>query len=145
MALADLNNVLKYFSQSTPDDEAQEALYAEILLMTLARASSSDTNVDLDEIETIKEIVKRETGEDVSSEDVRRAARSELYETVSLRKYLRSVGRQLSSEHRAKIARALADVIRSDTTINVLEIDFFNRVADALRVTPAELVGLSVR
>jgi uncharacterized tellurite resistance protein B-like protein len=62
-----------------------------------------------------------------------------------LRKYLRSVGRQLSSEHRAKIARALADVIRSDTTINVLEIDFFNRVADALRVTPAELVGLSVR
>ena len=47
--------------------------------------------------------------------------------------------RNLKVEDKINIVRALADVIKSDTQISVLEIDFFNRVADALRITPAEL------
>ncbi len=39
--------------------------------------------------------------------------------------------------------QAVAEVIKSDTQINVLEIDFFNRVADALRITRAELPDLT--
>ena len=142
MAIADLSSVLKIFGETTPKEEEQKALYGEALLMTLARASSADANIDHAEISTIQKIVERETGEEVSPQDVRRAARTELYETTPLRKYLRSVQGQLRPEDRRKIVQALAEVINSDCRVSVLEIDFFNRVADALRVTPAELAGL---
>lgn len=143
MAIGDLTSVLKIFGESSPNEEDQKQLYAEVLLMTLARASSSDANMHPVEIETIQEIMERETGQNLTEAEIRMAARPELYESANLRKYLRSVRRQLRVGDRVTIVRALADVIRSDTEISVLEIDFFNRVADALRVTPAELVGLS--
>ena len=143
MAIADLKNVLNIFGQSAPDDAQETALFNEVLLMTLARASSSDANIDPVEVSTIQRIMKRETGEDLSEAEVRRAARTELYEEANLRKYLRSVRRQVTASNRVKIIHALADVIKSDTSINVLEIDFFNRVADSLRVTPAEMMGLT--
>lgn len=142
MGIADLSSVLKILGESAPSEEEQEALYAEALLMTLARASSSDANIDSAEISTIQGIVKRETGEDLSPQDVRRAARTELYETTPLRKYLRNIRRDLRPDDRRKIVQALAEVINSDCKVSVLEIDFFNRVADALRITPAELAGL---
>ncbi len=143
MAIADLSNVLRIFGESSPSEEKQRELYREVLLMTLARASSSDANIHPVEIETIQQIMKRETGQELTEADIRKAARSELYESVNLRKYLRSVRRQLKAGDRIKIVEALGHVIKSDTRISVLEIDFFNRVADALRVTPAELVGFT--
>ena len=57
-------------------------------------------------------------------------------------KYLDSVRGKLKSMHRAETVRALADVFRSDSNVSALEIDFFNNVASALKVTPAELAGL---
>ncbi len=39
--------------------------------------------------------------------------------------------------------QAVADVIKSDTQINVLEIDFFYEVANALRITLVEPLGLT--
>ena len=145
MALADLANVLKIFQDSHPEEDRQSELANEALLMTLARASSSDANIDPVEISTIQAIVKRETGEDVEELDVRRAARTELYEEANLRKYLRSVRHHLTPENRITIIQALAEVIRSDSAVSVLEIDFFNRTADALRVTPAEMAGLQAK
>lgn len=142
MAIADLSSILKLFSESVPDEEKEQALYAEVLLMVLARASSSDANIDPVELTTIQAIIQRETGEALTDADIRKAGRSELYETVNLRKYLRSVQGQISDEKRTKIVQALAEVITSDSEISVLEVDFFNRVADALRITPAELAGL---
>jgi hypothetical protein len=38
--------------------------------------------------------------------------------------------------------QAVADVIKSDTQINVLEIVFFYQVANALRITLVESLGL---
>lgn len=142
MAIADLKNVLKLFGESSGGNENKD-LFAEVMLMTLARASSSDSNIDPVELSTIVRIMERETGEPLAEADVRKAARRELYEDANLRKYLRSVRGKLSSPERARIALALAEVIKSDTSINVLEIDFFNRVADALSLSPAELVGLN--
>ncbi len=142
MGIADLSSVLKILGESAPSEEEHDELYAEALLMTLARASSSDANIDSAEISTIQGIVKRETGEDLTPQDVRRAARTELYETMPLRKYLRNIRRDLRPDDRRKIVQALAEVINSDCKVSVLEIDFFNRVADALRITPAELAGL---
>ena len=143
MSIADLSNVLSIFGESEPDPEAQKELFKEVLLMTLARASSSDSNIVEIEVESIQGILQRETGEEFSVADVRKAARSDLYEKVPLRKYLASVSRKLSSGDRVKIIQTLAEVIRSDTEVSVLEIDFFNSIAEALKATPSELIGLS--
>ena len=143
MSIADLSNVLSIFGGSEPDPEKQKELFKEVLLMTLARASSSDSNIQQIEIESIQGILQQETGEEFSVADVRKAARSDLYETVPLRKYLSSASRKLSSGDRVKIIQTLAEVIRSDTEVSVLEIDFFNSVAEALKATPAELIGLA--
>ena len=143
MSIADLSNVLSIFGGSDPDPEKQQELFKEVLLMTLARASSSDSNIQQIEVESIQGILKQETGEEFSVADVRKAARSDLYETVSLRKYLSSASRKLKSEDRVTIIQTLAEVIRSDTEVSVLEIDFFNSVAEALKASPAELIGLS--
>ncbi len=143
MAIADLSSVLRIFGESSLSEEKQKDLYAEVLLMTLARASSSDANIHPVEIQTIQQIMQRETGQELAEADIRKAARPELYESVNLRKYLRSVQSQLKAGDRVTIVEALADVLKSDAKISVLEIDFFNRVADALRITPAELAGLT--
>ena len=143
MSIADLSNVLSIFGGSEPDPEKQKELFKEVLLMTLARASSSDSSIHAIEVESIQGILKRETGDEFSVADVRKAARSDLYEKVPLRKYLSSASRKLSSADRVRIIQTLAEVIRSDTEVSVLEIDFFNSIADALKATPSELIGLS--
>ncbi len=143
MAIADLSRFLRIFSQSSPSEEKQKALYREVLLMTLAWASSSDANIDPGEIETIQQIMQRQTGQELTEADIRKAARPQLYGSVYLHKYLRSVERQLKAEDRSKIVQAVADVIKSDTQINVLEIAFFYQVANALRITLVEPLGLT--
>jgi uncharacterized tellurite resistance protein B-like protein len=143
MSIADLSNVLSIFKGSEPDPEAQKQLFKEVLLMTLARASSSDSAIQHIEVESIQGILQRETGDEFSVADVRKAARSDLYEKVPLKKYLSSASKKLTSEDRVRIVRTLAEVIKSDTEVSVLEIDFFNSIAEALKATPAELMGLS--
>lgn len=143
MSIADLSNVLKIFREPELAPEQKQELFKEVLLMTLARASSSDANVHPVEIRTIRKLISDVAGEDVSEADIRVAARSELYEKTTLRKYLSSVRRKLDEKDRVKIIQALAAVIKSDTEISVLEVDFFNKVAEALHVTPSELVGLT--
>lgn len=145
MGIADLSNVLSIFGGSEPDPEAQKELFKEVLLMTLARASSSDSSIQEIEVESIQGILKRETGDDISIADVRKAARSDLYEEVPLAKYLASASKKLSSEDRVRVVQTLAEVIRSDTEVSVLEVDFFNSIANALKATPAELMGISAK
>jgi len=142
MAIADLKNVLNIFSGSDSGDGAGPELYKEVLLMTLARAADADINIQTVEIDRIREILKEHTGQDFTAADIRVAARAELYAEASLRKYLGSVRSKMNSKDRADIVKALADVFRSDQSVSVLEVDFFNSVADALKVTPAELAGL---
>lgn len=142
MAIADLKNVLKIFGGSDVSEDEQKDLFKEVLLMTLARAADADINIQTVEVEHIAEILKRHTGQDFSAADIRVAARSELYAESTLRKYLASVGRKLSAAQRAETMRALGEVFRSDQTVSVLEVDFYNRVAEALQVSPADLAGL---
>ncbi len=142
MAIADLKNVLKIFGGADYSDDQQNELFKEVLLMTLARAADADINIQPAEIERIQEILQENTGESFSSADIRVAAREELYAEATLRKYLGSVRKKMTDENRAKTIQALADVFRSDSNIGVLEIDFFNGVANALQVTPAQIAGL---
>ena len=143
MGIADLGNVLKIFGGSEISPEEQQALFEEVLLMVLARASSSDSSIQSIEVRSIQDIVERETGNTITEQDVRKAARTELYETTPLDKYLGSTGGKLADRDRVAIVHLLAEVIRSDTEVSVLEIDFFNMVAGALKTTAAEVAGLS--
>lgn len=142
MAIADLKNVLKIFGGSDISGDAQEELYKESLLMTLARAADADINIQAVEVDRIRAILKQRTGDDFTSADIRVAARAELYAEANLKKYLSSVQKKLTNKQRASIIQALADVMRSDSTVSVLEVDFFNGVANALKVTPAQIAGL---
>jgi uncharacterized tellurite resistance protein B-like protein len=142
MAIADLKSVLKIFGGGDVSDEEQNVLFKEVLLMTLARAADADINIQHVEVDRIREILKEHTGEEFSPGDIRVAARDELYAEASLMKYLDSVRGKMKNKHRAETVSALADVLRSDSNVSVLEVDFFNNVANALKVTPAELAGL---
>ena len=143
MAFGDLSRVLKSFGGSADGEETQDDVYEEVLLTTLAQASKADANIHPLEIETIKQIMRRETGQVLTEADIRKASRTDINGSANLRKYLRRVQGQLNAENKTAILRALVDVIKSDTEINVLEIDYFNRVVDALRMTPAEQFGLT--
>ena len=142
MSIANLSNVLKIFRGTDLTPEEKNELFREVLLMTLARASSSDANIAPVEVETVKAIVEKSTGREISAADVRVAAASELYETAPLEKYLSSCGRKLDATSRVTTVQALAEVIKSDTQITSREVQFFDMVALALAVTPAELAGL---
>ena len=143
MAIADLKNVLKIFGGSEVSEEQQNELFKEVLVMTLARAADADINIQTVEVDRIQEIIKEHTGEDVSAADIRVAARAELYAEATLRKYLASVRRKMAEQDRVSTVHALSDVFRSDKSVSVLEVDFFNGVVEALGVTPAQIAGLT--
>lgn len=142
MAIADLKNVLKIFGGSEVSEDQENELYKEVLLMTLARAADADINIQTVEVDRIREILKEHTGEEFSSADIRVAARADLYAEATLVKYLNSVYKKMSVAHRADTINALADVFRSDKNVSVLEVDFFDKVAEALHVTPSQMAGL---
>ena len=142
MAIADLRNVLKIFGGSDVNDDEKSDLFKEVLLMTLARAANADINIQTVEVDRIAEILKEHTGQEFTAVDIRVAAREELYAEATLRKYLASVRRKLTAEERADTMAALADVFRVDRSVSILEVDFYNRVAEALQVSAADLAGL---
>ena len=142
MGIADLGNVLKIFGGSDIGEEAQQELFNEVLLMVLARASSSDANIEPVEIQTIKDIVERETGSPVSDQDVRKAARTELYEKTPLDKYLTKVGRKLGAGDRLSIMRCLHEVVNSDLRVSPFEVEFFDMVSKAMQIEPDQLAEL---
>ena len=144
MAIADLSNVLDVFRRGQGSASNGEELFTEVLLMTLARATSSDANIDPCEVSTVLKILKEETGQDFTEADIRKASRPTLFDDAPFSKYLASVRKRLDSDEISRIVQALARVIKSDTNVRELEIDFFNMVADSLRATPAETVGLVV-
>ena len=142
MSMAGLKNILKIFGGSEPTEEERQLLVKEAALMTLARATASDSNIKNVEVETVREIVQRVTGEEVSVADVRVAANSKLFESAPLERYLEGVGRKIDVKDRLHIASALAEVINSDERVSSREVTFFNMVAEAFQLTPAELAGL---
>lgn len=142
MAIADLKNVLNIFGGAELSEDKQNELFKEVLLMTLARAADADINIQSVEVERIQEILKENTGDDFSAADIRVAARAELYAEATLKKYLSSVRKKLTDAQRAQVIVALGDVFRSDANVSVLEVDFFDGVANALQVSPSQIAGL---
>ncbi len=142
MSLMEFANVLKFLRSGEPSAEQKKELLKEVALMTLARATSSDTNIQTVELESVQKILMRVTGEEIGLADIRTAAQSEIFERQPLDKYLAGVGRKLDASGRMIILRCLAEVIRSDARVSHFETDYFDMVAGALSATPSEIVGL---
>ena len=140
MIRSSLTSILNLFQSGS--QQSKEDLFNEATLMILARATSSDSNINAREVETVQTIVKQTTGEEVTSADVRLAANSKLYESAPLDRYLASTSRALTFDQRLQIMSALVSVIKSDEVISNREVVFFNNVANAFRITPADVLGL---
>ncbi len=142
MISSGLNSILRLF-QSGSAKQSITDIFNETVLMTLARTTSADTNIKHIELEAVQRIVKDTTGEEVSLSDIRIAAKSHLFESATLERYLGSVGKVLDLKQKISILESVVSVIHSDARVSSREITFFNMVSDALDVTPAELMGLT--
>lgn len=142
MAIKDFS-LLKRLRGVQPSADEQDALFREAMLMTLARATHADAYTTRAEVDTVRAVYQRHTGQDVSAADVRVAASSDLFETAPLEKWLHSVSRKLDEQHCKAIVKALIEVIRTDGHVRSGEADFFNMVVGALRLTPIDVVELS--
>lgn len=141
MALINFSS-LKNMISNRGDDNDTKALFGEVLLLVLARASRVDSNIDSIEIRHVQRALKEITGTEYSEAEVQTAASSEIFETQSLEKTLSKASGKLSSENKAAILRCLAELLQSDDVIRDPELEFFDHVAVALRASPSEIAGL---
>ena len=141
MALINFSS-LKSMISNRGDGNDTKALFEEVLLLVLARASRVDSNIDSIEIRHVQRALKEITGTEYSEAEVQTAASSEIFETQSLEKTLSKASGKLSSENKAAILRCLAELLQSDDVIRDPELEFFDHVAVALRASPSEIAGL---
>lgn len=127
----------------TPKGEAGRSLADDALLKTLARMSHADTNIKAIEVDTIQKIYNQETGESITTADIRVAARGDLYEDQPFNSYLASIEGTLSQEEKCRIATAMVTVINADSAVSPSEVAFFNEVCSSLKLNPADLTGIA--
>ena len=143
MALVDLNNIKQLFGgnrETQPDPE----VYRELLLMVLARATDADAYTHPAEVQVVQEVLQEHLGEHIEAGDVRFAARSKLYETAPLEKYVSRVGPQLPKSDRRAIISALVEVLKADERVATSEANYFNMIASALDLSFADVAGLPI-
>lgn len=141
MSLINFESVTNLFRTSSSDAD-QRQLLKEVLLMVLARATNADKNIDPGELDIVQDILREVTGETLTQGDIHTAANSEIFERQSLDRYLTKATRKLDDEDRILILQSLIRVLNSDNHMREFEIDYFDRVANALKATPSEIAGL---
>lgn len=144
MGIVDFSHIIEFFggSGTVLDATAKKSLVEEVLLLTLSRATSADSNIGAIEVETVQKIILEMVGAEVSCKNIRVAAISDLYKEATLEKYLGNVAGSLDLADKQMILKSLSKVIEVDEKVSPLEVDFFNTVASALGLTPAQLTGL---
>ena len=144
MSLASLDHILKFFGGAEPTADELKDIVNETVLLVLARATAADTNIKHLEVESVRAIIRKNTGEDLSAKDVRMAAHSGIFDSDPLERHLARVCNKIDIHDRVMIANSLAEVILVDERVTGREVRFFNVVADALDLTPANIAGLMV-
>lgn len=142
MSIKDFALIEKFFSDDSLPGEKEQALYAELVFMVLSRATAADLNIEAVEVEAVIAKIKELTGEEVTSAEIRVAALSKLYKFEPFERYIAKLSKNLSTEHRQSIVNALVEIFWADGSAGPLEEDFFNLVAGAIALSPAELVNL---
>jgi uncharacterized tellurite resistance protein B-like protein len=137
-------DLLKGLFSGADSESNSRQLFKEILLLVLARATRADTNIEADELTSVQSILNEVLGETISIADIKLAATSEMFERRSLDRSLTKATRKLTDEDRILILQCLAQVFRADNQIRESELDYFDRVANALKATPSEIAGLRV-
>ena len=141
MALLNFSSLKNMISNRGEDSDTQ-ALFEEVLLLVLARASRVDSNIDSIEVRHVQRALKDVTGAEYSEAEVQTAASSEIFEAQSLEKTVAKASGKLSSDNKAAILHCLAELLRSDDVIRDPELEFFDHIAVALRASPSEIAGL---
>lgn len=145
MSISKLSHIMEMFRfgdrELSADDKKE--LVEEVLLMTLARATSADCNIDSVEVASVQGIIKDATGTDISEQDIRIAAISDLFKEASLKRYLSKIRSKIDVADRQLVVSSLGKLIKVDGKVSPFEVDFFNEVVEALGLTPAEMAGLS--
>ena len=142
MATIDLSYVRNLFGEGFKPEGDNEA-FRELMLMVLARATDADCYTHPAEVSAVQRVIKEHLDEDVSEEDIHSVATTDLYQSAPLEKYISRLAPKLSIEQRKNIVNGLMEVLVSDGQVAASEIEYFNGVVLALRLTYAELVGLS--
>ena len=140
MSLVDFSSIKELIQVKS--GKGKDELFKEVLLLILARATSVDSNVESIEVENVQKAIKELTGDEISKGDILTASSSEIYETQSLERALGKASRKLGQENTAIILNCLSDLIRADGSIRYQELEFFDRVATALKASPSEIAGL---
>lgn len=122
--------------------EGHIQLRNEILLNTLARLTYADSNTKAIEVEAVRKIYKRETKQDVTAAEIRVAARGDLHESQTFDRYLAKGGAKLSREDKCFIMKAMAEIVKSDGTVSPGEMDFFDGVGKAFKMSASEIAEL---
>jgi len=142
MSNYDFSLIKSVFKDGKISKKDEADLFREVMFMVLTRASAADLHIDTVEVALIIEILKDSLGLEFSEADIRIASTSSLYKTASLEKYVKKCAKGLSVERRMDVLNALARLFQSDGTTGVLEAEFFNQIANALGLEPAQLYGL---
>ena len=75
MSIVKLAGIKKLFGGSALTRAEQKQLAKEVLLMTLARATASDSNIKSVEVAKVREVLQTRTGEKFTAANVRVAAK----------------------------------------------------------------------
>lgn len=142
MSLVNFSKMTKLLHDNKRRAKHKQVLFQEVMLMVLSRVTRVDSNIENIEVAKVQEVLKSELGQDITDAEIRTAASSEVFESMPLERYLSTATRKLDERERIVIMTSLASVIRSDDQIRAPELDFFDKVALALRATPSEIAGL---
>ena len=139
MDLSYIKNLFSAGYQTEGDSQA----YRELMVMILARATDTDCYAHPAEIQAVQRVIKQHLGQDISEEAITNVSHSELYTSAPLEKYITRLAPRLSQQQRRDSIAALIEVLRSDGQVAAAETEYFNLVAYSLRLTYADVAGLS--
>lgn len=139
MSLVNLDTLKSSVTEGNIAQEQLEAL-RKLLVAVLAKGARADLNADSDEVNTIIQVVRDFTGLELDTATVRAEAIAQSRETSS--RPISKLASTLSHEHKVLVVLALKEVLLADQQVISSEVDYFNVVASALRVSFADAAGL---
>ena len=139
MALVNLENLKSLMCAESSSDSERET-FKTLLFTILSKASRVDLHTDSSEVEAIQKIMLEYTGETYEAGTIRAEAIEQSQEE-SLRPVAKAATK-LPEGLRVLAIDALASVMKADDQISYAEIDYFNAVAGAMRLSFADVAGL---
>ena len=143
MGIIKMDNIKALLNNELSAEQKQKA-FKELLVLVLARGTRADLYTHETEVSAAQRVIKDYIGEDVSAAELRIAASSEIFEMAPLNKHVSKVATSFEGADRIVIINALKDVLQADGHVRQPEIDFFDKMASALKLKPSEIAGIRI-